>query len=130
MEAAGVRVELVDSDADAELLDRMTRDLRAELLDLDVDDVTSVLAPAPPGSKGMDVAAAAALLVHTQDSLAALRVVVTAVRAWLSRGKQPELSVRVTIGDRTLELSSATAEQQERLVEEFLRSGNGPAAEG
>lgn len=43
-----------------------------------------------------------------------------AVRTWLQRG-QGGTSVKLTIGDRTLELSHATTEQQERLVEEFLR---------
>ena len=44
------------------------------------------------------------------------------MRGWLQRGKTSGTSVKLTIGDRTLELSRATTQQQERLVEEFLRS--------
>ena len=120
---ADVRVELVEPDGDSEALDVLMRDLRQELLQLDVESVSTVpVGPAPKGSKGLDMAAAAALLVQVQGSVTALSMVVSAVRTWLQRGKDPGASVKLTIGDQTLELSRATTEQQERLVQEFLRS--------
>lgn len=116
-----VRVELVEPDGDPEAHDVLMLDLREELMQLDVESVSTVpVGPAPPGSKGLDMAAAAALLVQVKGSARALSMLVTAVRTWLQRG-QAGPSVRLTIGDRTLELSHATTEQQERLVEEFLR---------
>ena len=116
-----VRVELVEPDSDPEAHDVLMLDLRQELMQLDVESVSTVpVGPAPPGSKGLDMAAAAALLVQVKGSARALSMLVTAVRTWLQRG-QAGPSVRLTIGDRTLELSHATTEQQERLVEEFLR---------
>ena len=126
---ADVKLELFEPGGDAQTGDELMHNLRMELLQLDVDAVSSVPAgPAPPGSKGVEMAAAAALLVHVKGSVAGLNLVVSAVRAWLSRSKDPGLSVKVTIGERTLELSQATAEQQERLVQEFLRSQ--PSADG
>src|SRR5687768_10055429 len=120
---ADVRVELVEPDGDPEALDVLMRDLRQELLQLDVESVSTVQAgPAPPGTKGLDMAAAAALLVQVNGSVTALSIVVSAVRAWLQRGKDSGASVKLTIGERTLELSRATTEQQERLMQEFLRS--------
>jgi hypothetical protein len=120
---ADVRVELVDPDGDPEALDVLMRDLRQELLQLDVESVSTVPAgPAPPGSKGLDMAAVTALLVQVQGSVTALSMVVSAVHAWLQRRKDSRASVTLTIGERTLELSRATTEQQERLVQEFLRS--------
>ena len=121
---AVVRVELVEPGSDTEALDVLMRDLRQELVQLDVESVSTVpVGPAPPGSKGLDMAAAAALVVQVQGSVAALNLLVSAVRAWLQRGKDPGASVKLTIGDRTLELSHATTEQQERMVQEFLRPG-------
>ncbi|WP_028661367.1 effector-associated constant component EACC1 [Nocardioides insulae] len=120
---AEVKIELVDAGGDTEATDELVDHLRWELLELDVAAVSPVPAtPAPPGSKGVDMAAAAALLVQVRGSVEAVRLVVSAVRAWFSRSRDPGLSVKVTIGDRTLELSRATVEQQERLVQEFLRS--------
>jgi len=120
---AVVRVELLDPGSDPETRDVLMLDLREELVQLDVESVSTVpTGPAPPGSKGLDMAAAAALLVQVQGSITALSVLVSAVRTWLQRGKDPSASVKLTIGEQTLELSHATSEQQERLVQEFLRS--------
>jgi hypothetical protein len=120
---AVVRVELVEPDSDLETRDLLMLDLRQELIQLDVESVSTVpVGPAPPGSKGLDMAAAAALLVQVQGSISALTVLVSAIRVWLQRGQDPGASVKVTIGEQTLELSNATSEQQERLVQEFLRS--------
>ena len=120
---AVVRVELLDPDSDPETRDVLMLDLREELVQLDVESVSTVPGgPAPPGSKGLDMAAAAALLVQVQGSITALSVLVSAVRTWLRRGKDPGASVKLTIGEQTLELSHATSEQQDRLVQEFLRS--------
>lgn len=116
-----VRVELVEPDSDPEAHDVLMLDLRQELMQLEVESVSTVpVGPAPPGSKGLDMAAAAALLVQVKGSAQAVSLLVHAVRTWLQRGKGGT-SVKLTIGDRTLELSHATTEQQERLVEEFLR---------
>ena len=116
-----VRVELVEPDSDPEAHDVLMLDLRQELMQLEVESVSAVpVGPAPPGSKGLDMAAAAALLVQVKGSAQAVSLLVHAVRTWLQRG-QGGTSVKLTIGDRTLELSHATTEQQERLVEEFLR---------
>src|SRR5262245_5609422 len=115
---ADVKLELLEPGGDSEAADELIHNLRLELPQLDVDSVSSVpAAPAPPGSKGVEMAAAAALLVHVKGSVAALNVVVSAVRSWLSRSKDQGLSVKVTIGERTLELSQATAEQQDLLVQ-------------
>jgi hypothetical protein len=120
---AVVRVELREPDSDPEARDMLMLDLRQELVQLDVESVSTVPAgPAPQGSKGLDMAAAAALLVQVQGSISALSVLVSAVRAWLQRGQDRGASVKLTIGEQTLELSHATSEQQERLVQEFLRS--------
>lgn len=120
---AVVTVELLDPGTEPERRDELMLDLRQELTELDVTSVSTVPAgQAPPGSKGFDNAAAAALLVQVQGSASALSMLVSAVRLWLGRGKQPGRSVRLTIGDRTLELSHATSEQQDRLMEEFLRA--------
>ncbi|MET0914832.1 MAG: hypothetical protein ABWY81_01380 [Jiangellaceae bacterium] len=120
---AVVKVELVEPGTDLEARDVLMLDLRQELVQLDVESVSTVPAgPAPPGSKGLDMAAAAALLVQVTGSVRALNVLISGVRTWLQRGQQPGRSVKLTIGERTLELSLATTEQQERLVQEFLQS--------
>ncbi|MBD3926328.1 hypothetical protein IEZ26_17010 [Nocardioides cavernae] len=118
-----VKVELVEPGSDLEAREVLMLDLRHELTQLDVESVSTVPGgPAPPGSKGLDMAAAAALLVQVTGSVRALDVLVSTIRTWLQRRQDPGRSVKLTIGEQTLELSHATSEQQERLVQEFLRS--------
>ncbi len=124
--ATEMRIELFEPDADLEAIDELTRGLREELLELDVDSVSPPTAgPPPPGSKGLELAAIGALLVQVRSSVQMVSTVVTAVRSWLQRGSSPNRTLKVTVGGRTLELSAATAEQQQRIVDEFVRSLTG-----
>jgi hypothetical protein len=116
-------IELFEPDADDEDVDRLATDLRLELLEMDVDSVSSVVrGPPPDGSKGLESVAFGALLVSVKDSLPVVSAVVAAVRQWLTRGSSSGRSLKITIEGRTLELSAATAEQQQQLVTEFVRS--------
>lgn len=120
---AELRIEVVEAGADEQALEQLTADLRRELLELDVDAVEPVPAgPSPEGTKGLDLVALGALLVQLRSSLPLVTSVVSTVRRWLLRSGEPGRSLKVTIDGRTLELSAATSEQQERLVEQFLAS--------
>ena len=122
--AEQLTVELVEPDADTEAVADLVHELRLELLQQDVDAVTPVVTgPAPPGSKGVELAAVAALLVHLQGSVGAVTAIVSAVRSWLQRGTPPAgRTVKITVEGQTLELSAATAEQQDEIVQQFLRA--------
>lgn len=117
-----VRVELAEADADAERLDQLSSMLRTELLQLDVDDVVPVPAgPPPAGARALDAVVVGGLLIKLADS-AALRSVVDTVRRWLGRGGGATArSVRLEIGGDVLEISGASATDQERLVSLFVR---------
>jgi hypothetical protein len=113
-----LKIELFEPDADPETVDELTRNLRNELLDLDVDSITQpVLGPAPEGSKGLELMAIGALLVQVKNSIPVVTSVVSAIRSWLQRGSSPGRSLKVTVEGRTLELTAATAEQQQRIVD-------------
>jgi len=121
--ATELTIEIQDPGATPEALDALTRSLRNELLELDVDSVEQPSGgPAPEGSKGLELAAIGALLVQVKSTLPVVTAVVGAVRAWLQRSTSTGRTLKVTIDGRTLELTSATADQQQRVVEEFLRS--------
>ena len=121
MEVAAVLVSLSETGADDARLDTLTRQLRDELRQLDVRDVRSVPASAqpPPGSRGFDVATAGQLavaMVGTQGLVG----VVSAVLGWLRRGHEAPRTVRLELAGDVLELSGASSEEQDRLVEMFL----------
>lgn len=113
-----LRVELVlDPQADAAEIEARTLQLREELLDLEIDDVRQPSVGRPPeGAKGGEVVLLGALVVTAGRE--AVKAVVQAVGAWLSRNRVR--SIKVQIDGDTLELSAASKEEQLELVEVFL----------
>jgi Flp pilus assembly CpaE family ATPase len=124
--SSALAIQLAEAGADPERLDDLTIQLREELLALDVDDVERVQGgEAPAGSRSIELAAVGALLVTLKESTDVVASVVNTIREWLRRDPEPARTVRVTIGDRTIELSAASSQQQDRLVAEFVRARAG-----
>lgn len=117
-----LRLHLSEEGADAERLAVLTGYLRVELLQLDVDDVGALPAgEPPPGARVFGVATVGALLIALGQSAEGLRSVVSVIRDWLRRGQGTGRAVRLEIGGDALELSQASAADQERLIELFIR---------
>jgi hypothetical protein len=96
---AEIVVSVDEADADPEQRDALCRALRAELLDLEVDDVRRVVSgDAPPGSRAPDVVAIGQLVVLIPASVQATASVVSTVRGWLGRGPESR-TVELTIGE-------------------------------
>ena len=123
-----LRLQLSEDGADAVRLAALTGYLRAELLQLDVEDVTAMQAgEPPPGARVVDVAAVGGLLVTLgqsaeglRSSAQGLRSVVSAIRNWLLRGEGIHRTVRLELDGDALELSDASAAVQDRLIELFV----------
>lgn len=118
-EALAVRVEVASSaDFDAARLEEATAALRRELIDLDVESVERVEGdPAPAGAKVGDVLALGALVVKVARSAASVTAVVRALQDWAARGGR---SVKLDVGGDTIELTGASREQQDRLIEAWI----------
>ncbi|OIJ27503.1 hypothetical protein [Nocardioides luteus] len=107
-------------DPDVERLEEFSSVLRRELLDLGVDDVERASAgEAPAGTRGIDLAAIGVLIVAFQEPLVAVTAIVGAIRGWMSSSRGAH-AVELTIGDQTLKIDSASREQQDRLIDEFV----------
>lgn len=118
-----LRVQVSEEGAHPERVEQLARMLRDELLQLPVEDVTRLrpAEPPPPGTRGIDVAALGGLLVTLGGTAENLRAIVTSVAAWLRRGPGTGgRTVRLEIGGDTLELSGATVEEQQRLIDLFV----------
>jgi hypothetical protein len=117
-----VRLQLFEDDADAERLDGLTGQLRQELLQLDVDDVSRTrAADVPPGARAIDVMALGGLVVSLGHTAAGLKEVIAAARRWLSGGDRVRRTVKIEIDGDVLELSEVSAAEQDRLVDVFVR---------
>jgi hypothetical protein len=116
-----LRLQISEEGADAERLAMLAGYLRAELLQLDVEDVTAPRAgEAPPGARADGVAVVGALLVALGQSAEGLRAVVSVIGGWLRRGQGTRRTVRLELNGDALELSQASAADQARLIELFV----------
>ena len=107
-------------DPDVERLEELSSVLRQELLDLGVDDVERASAgEAPAGTRGVDIAAIGVLIVAFQEPLVAVTAIVGAIRGWMSSSRGSH-AVELTVGGQTLKIDSASREQQDRLIDEFV----------
>ncbi|WP_350274675.1 hypothetical protein [Kribbella sp. HUAS MG21] len=123
--AEDVRVEVVEAGADEGQLEVLALLLRQELLMLDVDTVEPYReGEAPEGSKGGLAAVAGLLSVSLAPGLQALGSVIVVIREWLRRSSSGR-TVKITIDGDVLELSGATGEVQQQLVDAFVRRHSG-----
>lgn len=105
------------ADSDAVEVDRLTAQLRRRLLELDVAAVEPVRSgEVPPGARSVDPAMLGALAVSLGPAL--LQAVVGLVEAW-SR-QRPVRTVRVTIGEDSIDLAGASPDEQRELVALFV----------
>ena len=123
-----LRLLVSEDGADAERIDAITGYLRRELDQLDVEQVSSLpVGESPEGTRALEAVAIGGLLVTLGNSAHALGKVINVVRDWLSRTPGPVRTVRVELGGDVLELSQASAAEQQRLIELFIgrHSGEG-----
>ena len=104
------------ADSDAEELADLAGGLRAELLDVDAASVAPLTAEAAPeGAKGLgDLAGWLLVQFGTLDGL---RAVVSVVSGWASRTGR---TVEASIGGDTLNVTGATAQPQEKIIDAWL----------
>jgi hypothetical protein len=106
------------SDSDQEELDQLTTQLRSYLLDeLDVDRVDPIFTRTTPDSaKAADALTVGALALAL--SPVTLHSMVQVVQTWLK--VRPIRSIRITIGDDSIDVSHPTSSDQHQLIESFI----------
>jgi hypothetical protein len=128
--AAGGPVELLlalelDPEVDAASCERLIRQLRAELAELDVESVDLAAGgEVPVGAKAADLVTLGAIVVAMSASGGVFTSVIDTVRDWLGRQSRPH-RIAVTIDGETIELERATARQQSDLVDAYVRRHGG-----
>lgn len=90
-------------DADKEELDQLTRQLRNEILEIDVDSVDSVKnREVPKGAKGVDAAVLGTVAVHLLPAV--VPALIGLIKAWSMRGENRLVKIKTQIKDKAVEL--------------------------
>jgi hypothetical protein len=108
-------------ETDMERLAEMTRQLRSELLELDVEDVGLVhTGEIPEGAKAGDPTVWGELFVTLSASGGILVTLVNLIQNWLTRHER--CVVTVEIGGDRLEVQGRPSEVHQRLIDAWLAS--------
>jgi hypothetical protein len=119
-EVLSLKVEIQPAvDADPAELDELSRQLRQQILETDVDAVGAIpIGEAPPGARAGELVAVGSLLVTLTRSAELLKSVVAVIQDWLQRSGAR--TVELQIGGDTLKITGVSSEDQHRLVELFV----------
>jgi len=94
-------------------VDTMTRRLREELNDLDLESVALVRGDAPAGTKSGDAVTLGALAITLLPSL--LPKLIEFIQAWSLRGQNRTVKIKANVGDRSIELEYAAGTSEAAL---------------
>ena len=100
-------------DAAAEELDRLTRQLRDEIQELEVESVELVQGEAPEVTKSAEAVTLGALALAVMP--AAVPQIIEFLKSWSMRGESRTVKVKAQVGDRSLDIeyNPATMSQTE-----------------
>jgi hypothetical protein len=117
-----LRVEAATDDPfGPEAVEEFALDLRQELSDLDVTRIDRIPgAPAPEGTRALEVVAVLELLVTAVQAGEALGKIVRALRRVAERYAQRRRSVRLVIAGTEVDLAAANPGDLERVVQNLL----------
>jgi hypothetical protein len=118
-------IELSLEGGDAAELDELTRQLRAEVEELNVDSVDRVSAGvAPEGTKALDLAVIGQMAVTLAPAI--VPPLFDLLRSWVERKPSTPVKVRVKVGKRTAQIeydpTKTSAKDLEALIKALHRS--------
>ncbi len=117
--SASLSVQIAsDPDSDEAEVYRLSRELRRELLRLNVDDVVRAADAHPPaGTKAGGTSLADVLIVSVSNSTVIVAMI-QLLRGWINRGNGRR--VKLKIGKNGIDVGSASPEEQARLIESWI----------
>jgi uncharacterized protein YajQ (UPF0234 family) len=111
-------------EADIEELEKLTQQLREELLELDVEAVDLVSAgEIPEKAKAGEPITWGVLLLTLAASGGVLTSLISLLQAWLTRHGQSRVTVK--IGDDELTVTGKPTDQQQQVINTWLRRYRG-----
>ena len=119
----------VGEGADAEELDLLTRQLRDEIAELEVDGVELLTGgPIPEGAKSAEAMTLGALAVAVLPTI--LPKLVELLQAWTMRGENRLVKIKTQAGDRSLEVEYSPATMSAKELEHLVDALTGSLSPG
>jgi hypothetical protein len=104
--------------SDREELNRLSSELRCELLELDVDSVSRASNGSAPANAKTGGTGLSDVLIVSLSNSTVLVSVLHLLGLWIKRGR--ERRVKLKVGDDALEIDSASTEEVAQVIESWL----------
>lgn len=114
-------VLVLEPDVDPDEVERSTRQLRAELTEVDVGSIAPVISDnAPDRAKGIDPSSLGTLLITLGATGGVFTILLHTVRDWLAR-QATARRISVTIDGDTIVLEKASPLERRELIDAYIR---------
>lgn len=121
--SAELFIELSLDGADASELDELTRQLRDEVEELNVDSVEQVSAgPAPDGTKAVDFAAIGQMAVTLAPAV--VPPLFDLLKSWVERKPSTPVKIKVKVGQRTAQIEYDPTKTSAKDLEALIKALN------
>ena len=121
--AAELLIELSLEGGDSTELDELTRQLRAEVEQLNVDSVEQVsVGPAPDGTKAVDFAAIGQMAVTLAPAI--VPPLFELLKSWVERKPSTPVKIKVRVGRKTAQIEYDPAHTSAKDLEEIIKTLN------
>jgi hypothetical protein len=121
--SAELIIELSLDGEDAAELDELTRQLRAEVRELNVDSVDPVIVGvAPEGTKAAELSALGQMMVTLAPAI--IPPLFDLLKSWVERKSSTPVKVRVRIGKRTAQIEYDPTKTSAKDLEELIKTLN------
>lgn len=110
-----------DPELDAEAGERLARQLRAELAELDLESIRNPAGqPAPDRTKSADPVTLSELILTMSAAGGVFPTALATLRDWLGRHSRSH-HIRVTVDGDTIELDGASVAERQQLIADFVQ---------
>lgn len=118
---AELLIELSLEGGDAAELDELTRQLRAEVSELNVDSIEQVsMGVAPRGTKAVDLAAIGQMAVTLAPAV--IPPLFDLLRSWVERKPSTPVKIKVKVGKRTAQIEYDPTKTSEKDLEAIIKA--------
>jgi hypothetical protein len=114
-------IELALEGGDVAELDELTRQLRTEMGELNVDSIEQVSAGvAPPGTKAVDLAAIGQMAITLAPAV--IPPLFDLLKSWVERKPSTPVKIRVKVGKRTAQIEYDPTRTSPKELEALIKS--------
>jgi hypothetical protein len=113
-----IKTEEGEKEDDNQDIDNLNRNLRDDLLNLNVEEVHLLHEPPPPDSKALEGVAIGSMIVDFVSG-GAIKEVTQTVQAWIQRNENRTITIEMADGEK-IDVKGISGKDQQRIIDAWV----------